>query len=192
MRHPCPPDCPTCQVLARATIDATVEHGARFLTGERLAAAARVDVEAVNAHGPGSCRGWLEQTYRASAAGLQANFAASFHAGDSWPAGLRRATERLVSTLVVDPARARFTYVEVLEADAQLRLIREQVRRRSVRLFADRHCACEPTAEDLRPVNIELICSAIIHSIASHARENRIDELPDRLDDVLAVAGAGG
>lgn len=102
---------------------------------------------------------------------------------------MRWATEGLVRTLVRDPARARFGYVEVMLGGDRLRMLRETVRHDSIHLFV-REYRARHGADGFSLGKIDLACNVIIHSIATHAREDRMSELPAALDAMLVAVGA--
>jgi hypothetical protein len=182
-------DCGTCATLRRAIIEASAAFGVANVDAQLLADVAGVPIDAVTQHGPGSVAGWIASAYAQATDGLQTEFENDFAAGSSWNDGLRLATDRLVSTLADDPARARFCYVEILRGDQRLRAQREAVRHRSIELFTRQYEARHGGGE-LPHVKLELACNSIIHVISTHAREGRVSELPDALDAMLLAAGA--
>jgi hypothetical protein len=185
----CAPDCVTCTHLRRGALEAAAALGVRALDATAIASAAGVPVAAVERHGPGSVAGWVADAYRESTQGLQRDFELDLMPARTWADGVRWATEGLVRTLISDPERARFSYVEVLQGDEGLRILREEVRRRSVEIFTrawvDRH-----GLDQVAPLKMELACNVIIHAIGSHARDGRMADLAGELDAVFVAAGA--
>jgi hypothetical protein len=185
----CGPDCRICHHLRRATIEAAAKLGIAELDECVLAGAAGLPLRAVRLHGPGTIPGWIASAYEQSAQDLQTCFEVDLMGGASWADGLRRATQHLVWTLTRDPDRARFCYVEVLRGEPALRAHREAVRRRSIELFT-REYAHRHGTERLPSVKLELACNSIIHTIATHASQGRVSELPKAVDAMLVAAGA--
>jgi hypothetical protein len=185
----CGPDCRICSAIRRAVVEAGAVVGVDGLDAAILSEIAGVPAEAIARHGPGSIGGWTIAAYDEATHHLQADFDADFDAGDTWSEGLRLATDHLVTKLAGDTAQARFCYVEVPRGGHELRAQRECVRQRSIDLFTRqytrRHGSC-----DVPEVKLELACNAIIHVIASHARDGHATDLPDALEAMLRAARA--
>jgi hypothetical protein len=179
--------CRVCAALRRAAIDIAAEHGISEVSVSALAEQADLRPIDVMRHTRGSVTRCVESAYVDAACRLQREFMTSMGTTGSWCEGLRTATEQLVETLVGDPAAARFCYVEILEGDGRLVELREQMRASTVALLTQEYRArCGETI--VSAVHIELVCGALIHAIADHARDRRTDDLPEIVESILSLS----
>lgn len=176
--------------MRRATVDVAAAYGVEKVTHDAIAAAAGVPTWAACGHGPGCASGWLASAYSVAAGSLQAEFELGFAPARRWRDGMQWATESLVRALVADPACARYCFVEAPRAGGELRLLDEQARERWVALVEREYRLREPSAA-VPHGRLRLACDTIAHAIASHARSERLHELPSVLDAVVAVAAGG-
>jgi hypothetical protein len=183
MEH-CGTGCPTCSRLRRAAVLAAFEDGLPGLTIAAVAERARVPGRVLGSHRSGTLHGCVAEAYGLSTLALQRDFALRFTRGPTWVGGLVIATRGLLDTVVARPELASFCYVEILRGDRSLLELREMTRRRSVRLFVSEYAA-RRGGERVPRLQVEFVCGAIIHAIAS-AAETRTD--PDVRSTLAAVA----
>lgn len=185
----CGTDCATCRRLREAAARLAVEHGIANVTVEDLADAVGMQPVQLALHRDGGPHTSIGHAYLETSAALHAVWAANFAAHGTWAGGLRGAMDGLLQELVEDDVAARLCFVEVPRGDRELLALREGVRRRNVEILCEqyvRHHAGDSVPE----IHIELVCGMILHAIAEGVANDRTDALGERVDEILAVAGA--
>lgn len=185
----CGTGCATCRSLRGAAARLAVEHGIDGVTVEDLADAVGLQPGQLALHrdgGPHTCVG---DSYLEASGGLHVVWASRFAEHDTWTGGFRAAMDALLDALAADPVTARLCFVEVPKGDRELLQLREVVRARNVEILCEQYAAHHP-GETVPEIHIELICGTILHAIAVAVAEDRLDGVTDRIDDILAVAGA--
>ena len=184
----CGPRCRACAALRAAAPTAVARRGIAGVELEDFAEAAGMRAQDVWTHARGDVTGLLGSAYLVHAGRLQKSFRDAFVHAPTPREGLERSVRGLLRTVAEDRERTLFCYVEIQRGTAPLRALRSQIARGSVGLWAEVHRASAAGARGwLPPTHFEVVNSAVIHLIADHATHDRVHELPERADAVLAL-----
>jgi hypothetical protein len=185
----CGNGCTTCRSLREAAARLAVEHGIDGVTVEDLAEAVGLAPGHLALHRDGGPHTCIGDAYLEAAERLHVVWASRFAEQDTWTGGLRASTDALLRALAADEVAARLCFVEIPHGGRELLRLREAARQRNIAVLYEqyeRHHPGEPVPE----IHIELVCGTIVHTIAEAIVNDRADALVDRIDEILAVAGA--
>ncbi|HEU4975170.1 MAG TPA: hypothetical protein VFT50_08775 [Baekduia sp.] len=166
-----------------------VEHGVDNVTVEDLADAVGLLPVQLALHRDGAPHVCIGDAYLEASARLHAAWAARFAEQDTWSGGIGASTEALLQAVAEDGVAAQLCFVAIQRGDRELLRLRERVRRRNVESLCEQYALHHP-GEPVPEIHLELVCGTLLHQIAEAVAEDRVGVLAERVDEILAVAGA--
>jgi hypothetical protein len=128
--------------------------------------------------------------YVAAGDELVAVYREGFRGAATWLEGLEQAIAGLTGTLARDPELAQLCFMDVLTGGRELLQLREQRRRRFLKLLVDEHEWHHGPADRATRFAMEMVCAAIFQRISTEVQGGHAAQLDLHTAAVLAAARA--
>jgi AcrR family transcriptional regulator len=183
----CEKACGTCASIRSATLQLVGDRGLSGVSLDVLVERTKLTPAQVRAHYP-TVQACVSDTYEIVSMDLLSIMADSFARSRSWSDALTSGVGRVLRRLARRPAEARLCFVEVLRGDRELLWRRENMRRLTIELMTAEHNS-RSDAEELSPMQYEMLLGASFQLISSRVEDGRIDALPELGPELAELAG---
>ena len=183
----CENACGTCASIRSATLQLVGDRGLSGVSLDALVERTKLTPAQVRNHYP-TVEACVSDTYEMVSMDLLGIMADSFARSRSWSDALTSGVGRVLRRLARRPAEARLCFVEVLRGDRELLWRRENMRRLTIELMTAEHNS-RSDAEELSPMQYEMLLGASFQLISSRVEGGRIDALPELGPDLAELAG---